>query len=43
MYRLGEWLVDPTTRRIGRENEVVRVSPKAIGVLDQLFEAQASC
>ncbi len=39
MFYLGDWLADPTTRRINRGSEVVRLSPKAMAVLTSLHEA----
>lgn len=42
MYRLGEWLVDPATRRMSRGSEVVRLSPKAMDVLKLLHDAKGS-
>lgn len=40
MYVLGECLVDPATRRVSRGSEVLRLSPKAMGVLVALCEAR---
>jgi len=40
MYLLGAWLVEPTARRISRGSETSRLSPKAMGVLTALREAQ---
>ncbi len=39
MYHLGEWRIDPATRRISRGSEVVRLSPKAMDVLTLLHDA----
>ena len=40
VFALGEWLVDPETRSVSRGSEVVRISPKAMGVLDALGSAK---
>lgn len=40
MFRLGEWTVDPTTRRLRRGSDAARLSPKAMGVLIALHDAQ---
>ncbi len=40
MYVLGDCLVDPATRRVSRGSEVLRLSPKAMGVLVALCEAR---
>jgi len=39
MYFLGEWLVDPPTRRVSHGSELARLSPKAMGVLTVLHDA----
>ena len=39
MLYLGDWLVDPSTRRMNRGTEVIRLSPKAMAVLNALHEA----
>ena len=39
MFSLGDWLVDPATRRVSRGAEVVRLSPKAMQVLGSLRDA----
>ena len=42
MLRLGDWLVDPATRRLSRGSEVTRLSPKAMGVLAALHAARGA-
>ena len=40
MHLLGEWIIDPATRRISRGSEVARLSPKAMAVLTALRDAR---
>ncbi len=40
MFHLGEWEVDPATRRVSRGSQEVRLSPKAMGVLTGLHAAE---
>ncbi len=42
MFRVGEWLVDPATRRISGGSQVMRLSPKAMGVLTALHHSEGS-
>jgi TolB-like protein/DNA-binding winged helix-turn-helix (wHTH) protein len=37
-FRVGDWLVDPATGEISRENELVRLEPKSVEVLVYLAE-----
>ena len=39
MLYLGDWIIDPTMRRMNRGTEVVRLSPKAMAVLSALYDA----
>ena len=40
MFRLGEWSVDPATRRLSRGEQEMRLTPKAMAVLAALHAAK---
>ncbi len=40
VFHLGEWVINPAIRRVNRGSEVVRLSPKAMGVLSALHAAR---